>query len=57
MAWKEKTKDFENFLSNEPFGNFATNCNKLANEIDLDPFGKKEIKLQFKLGLENWDWS
>jgi len=34
-------EDFENFCSNEPFGNFAINCNKLANEIDLDPLRVK----------------
>jgi len=50
---KEKTEDFEIFHLKEPFGNLATNCNKFANEIDLDSFGKKEIKLQFKLGLED----
>ena len=34
-------EDFEYFWQKESFDNFATNCNKLANEIDLDPFRMK----------------
>ena len=41
VACDKMEEDFENFCSNEPFGNFAINCNKLANEIDLDPLRVK----------------
>jgi len=39
---REKTKeDFENFCFEKPFGNLAINCNRVANEIDLDPLRMK----------------
>ena len=45
---KKTNEDFENFRSNGSFGNFLTNCNKLAYGIDLDPFRmklKQEIEI------------
>ena len=33
---KKMKEDFENFCLKESFGNFATNYNKFANQIDLD---------------------